>query len=93
MKTISECFKGGADVFLDRLYNQSKTASIRQRAHTAEGEFDSLFVVPFKIVIKHVHKRSQAHAHPRATIEHLILNPSKEAFTGGIVRRAAFPGH
>ena len=29
--------KGGADVFLDRLCNQSKTTSILQRAHPAEG--------------------------------------------------------
>lgn len=28
---------GGADVFLDRLCNQSKTTSILQRAHPAEG--------------------------------------------------------
>jgi hypothetical protein len=49
-------YEGVADVFLDLLYNQSKIASIRQRAQPAEGELGTLLLVPLKIAIKNVHK-------------------------------------
>ena len=41
-----KCKKGGADIFLDFLGNQTQTSSIFQRTHRPERHLDPFLVIP-----------------------------------------------
>ena len=86
---FEESGKGGADIFLDWLSNQTKAHPVLQRAHVSKGYFYPLFVIPCQIFIQYVNEFLDAYSCPVPVVKHLVFQTAKQPFAGGIVRGAS----
>ena len=84
---------GGADVFLDQLYGQSKLSPALDRADPSKWYLYTLLRIPVHIIIQDLYELVNGDILPGMTIEHLVLQPAEEAFACRIIRRAAFLWH
>ena len=83
-------FDGDADDFLDWLDSQTEGPSMLEGTAEAQGELDSLLVVPADVGVQGGNELFDAGGHPVARVEPLDLQPSEEAFTRRVVWRVAF---
>lgn len=67
--------------------------AVLQRTPAAEGELDTMLVVPANIRVYFPHELFKRRIEPVTMVVHLVFQPSEEALAGCIIRRAALARH